>query len=85
MLNMSLAIVDEAPPSVPTRQDISKSSATAPVELSPRLVLVQLVRKRSRYAHKHVVGRAGIVLNTNPESNSSEGGSGAPESSQLGG
>jgi len=65
------------------RQDMSKSSATAPVALSCRSVSVELEHMESGHAHKHVVSRTSIVLNAKTESHGGEGGSGSSKSGQL--
>ena len=83
-LNRSLWIVDMIPLLVLARQDMSKISATAPVDLLCRSVSTDRTNTQNRHAHKHVIGGTSIVLNTKSEPHSSEGGSGRPERGLLG-
>ena len=54
-------------------QDISNTSATAPALLSYQSVSIDHVHTLNKHAHKHVIGRTGIVLNAETEPHGSEG------------
>lgn len=82
-LNRSVWIVDMSPLLVLARQDMSKTSATAPAELSCQSVSTDYIHALKRYAHKYVVGRTGVVLNTKSEPYSSERSSGGSKDTLL--
>lgn len=76
-------MVDKSLLLVLARQEMSKSSATAPAELSRQSVSAKYTHIQNRHAHKHIVCRTGIVLNTKTEPHSNEGGGGQSEGSLL--
>jgi hypothetical protein len=81
--NSSLWMVDRCLLLVLARQDISKTSATAPADLSCQSISVERIHTLNRHPHKHVVGRTRVVLNTESDPHSGQRNSGGSERSLL--
>ena len=82
--NRSLWMVDKSLLLVLARQDMSKISATAPAVLPCQSALVECIYTLNGHPHKHIVGRAGVVLNTKSDPYSRERTGGGSEGNFLG-
>lgn len=67
------------------RQDISKTSATAPAALSCQSVSEEPIHTLNGHPHKHVVRRTGVILDAESDPDSREGSVGSSERSLLSG
>lgn len=85
MSNRSLWIVDRRLLLLLARQDISKTSATAPAALSCQSVSEEPIRTLNGHPHKHVVRRTGVILNAKSDPDSRERSGGGSECSLLSG